>query len=220
MTDTPRKNAPAREKILEKAHELVMERGFAGTSVDMILEAAGLTKGAFFYHFKSKTDLAAALAKRYVSQDTNFFYNIMLKVEPLAADPLERMIRFLDLAADTLEQRDKLPGCLFASYVYDICSPEMAQFMTEQTQKWRRFHARLLRQISERYPPAIDFDPDQLADQYIATIQGGYVLSRIYRDPKQIAHNLRHYRQYLELIFSPGEPGRGAAASTGLAAAT
>ena len=46
-----------RERILDAAQQLVMERGFSATTVDAILEAAGSSKGAFFHHFASKADL-------------------------------------------------------------------------------------------------------------------------------------------------------------------
>ena len=44
----------SRDRILLSAQNLIMERGFAGTSIDDILKDAGLTKGAFFHYFKGK----------------------------------------------------------------------------------------------------------------------------------------------------------------------
>ena len=47
-----RKGENTRERILQAADALIMESGFAGTSIDDILKSAGLTKGAFFHYFK------------------------------------------------------------------------------------------------------------------------------------------------------------------------
>lgn len=47
--------------ILEASRELFTEKGFQDTSVDDIAEAAGVTKGAVYHHFKSKTDLFTAV---------------------------------------------------------------------------------------------------------------------------------------------------------------
>jgi TetR/AcrR family transcriptional regulator, transcriptional repressor for nem operon len=47
-----RDGKPTRDKILAESKTLVLENGFAGTSVDQILERSQITKGAFFYHFK------------------------------------------------------------------------------------------------------------------------------------------------------------------------
>ena len=61
------------KRILDAAEGLVMSQGFAGTSVDDILKAAKLTKGAFFHHFKSKADLARELIERNAKQDLALF---------------------------------------------------------------------------------------------------------------------------------------------------
>ena len=50
----------ARDKILAAAFALVRARGYSATTVDDLCAAAGVTKGAFFHHFKSKEDLAVA----------------------------------------------------------------------------------------------------------------------------------------------------------------
>lgn len=192
----------ARTKILDTAYRLVMVRGFAGTSIDMILDASGLTKGAFFYHFKSKSALGVALAKMYVDQDNNFFFGIFSTVERDADGPLERILLYLERLADEFAKREEVPGCLFASFSYDQHTPEMAQFMDEQVQRWRNFYSRLFRQIAERYPLPPGITEDQLADHFLATVEGGYILSRVYRRPAEISTHLRIFRHYLTLLFS------------------
>jgi TetR/AcrR family transcriptional regulator, transcriptional repressor for nem operon len=48
-----------RARILEAAGRLFRERGFEGVSVAEVMQAAGLTHGGFYGHFKSKDDLIA-----------------------------------------------------------------------------------------------------------------------------------------------------------------
>jgi TetR/AcrR family transcriptional repressor of nem operon len=52
-----------REKILEAAGRLFRERGFSEVSVAEIMQAAGLTHGGFYGHFKSKEDLIVQAAQ-------------------------------------------------------------------------------------------------------------------------------------------------------------
>src|SRR5690606_25437002 len=47
-------SAPIRDRILASARALVLDRGFASTTVDAVLTEAGASKGAFFHHFPSK----------------------------------------------------------------------------------------------------------------------------------------------------------------------
>jgi len=53
-----------RERIVEAAARLFRERGFEGVSVAEVMEAAGLTHGGFYGHFRSKDDLAAQACGR------------------------------------------------------------------------------------------------------------------------------------------------------------
>jgi AcrR family transcriptional regulator len=65
----PRTSAPTRrEMILEAAAQLFFERGFAGTGIDEIGAAVGVTGPAFYRHFESKQDLLVALVERAVSR--------------------------------------------------------------------------------------------------------------------------------------------------------
>lgn len=52
-----------RNVILDAAAEAFEERGFAGASLSDILARAGVTKGALYFHFSSKEDLAMALVE-------------------------------------------------------------------------------------------------------------------------------------------------------------
>ncbi len=51
------KDEPVRQRLLGEATRLFAERGFEGTSVQEIVLAAGVTKGAMYHYFDSKDDL-------------------------------------------------------------------------------------------------------------------------------------------------------------------
>jgi TetR/AcrR family transcriptional repressor of nem operon len=197
----------SKQIIVNQAYELVMANGFAGTSIDMILDACGLTKGAFFYHFKSKAELGVAIAKRYVDQDNSFFVRFMVDVGRKTDDPLQRVLLFLESLANSYTSRPRPPGCLFASFSYDNHTLEMAEFMKTWTMRWRSHYGRMFKAISQKYEPLIEIDEDELGDHFICIIQGGYVLSRIYNKPEQVAMHLRHLMNYVTLIYGkPVEP--------------
>ena len=59
MPASPARKAHTRAEILEHAARLFRLRGHAGTNIDDIMLAAGLTRGAFYAHFTSKDDLFA-----------------------------------------------------------------------------------------------------------------------------------------------------------------
>ena len=59
MPPSPGHSARIRAEIFQHAARLFRLRGYAGTNIDDIMLAAGLTRGAFYAHFKSKDDLFA-----------------------------------------------------------------------------------------------------------------------------------------------------------------
>lgn len=57
-----------REAILEAAHRLFSRQQFSGTSLDLIAQQAGVTKGAVYYHFKDKRAVFSACFERQARQ--------------------------------------------------------------------------------------------------------------------------------------------------------
>ena len=61
------KAAATRLNILQKAFELIYKNGYRTTSVDEIIATTQVTKGAFFYHFKSKDEMGLAMINEVMS---------------------------------------------------------------------------------------------------------------------------------------------------------
>jgi TetR/AcrR family transcriptional repressor of nem operon len=89
---------------MDAAQEMVPEVGLSGTSVEKVIDQVGVTKGTFFYHFKTKHDLAAALIERYAHEDEHHIFATMEKAEQLARDPLQQLLIFVGLFIEMTEQ--------------------------------------------------------------------------------------------------------------------
>lgn len=68
MKVTREQAAANRERIIEVAGKLFRENGFDGIGVADLMQAAGLTHGGFYGHFKSKDDLAAQACSRAMAR--------------------------------------------------------------------------------------------------------------------------------------------------------
>ena len=62
-----------RTKLLDAALLVIRTKGYAGTSVDDLCQEAGVTKGAFFHHFKSKEEMAVAAAAHFGAMAEGLF---------------------------------------------------------------------------------------------------------------------------------------------------
>ncbi|MDX1622171.1 MAG: TetR/AcrR family transcriptional regulator [Nitriliruptorales bacterium] len=191
---------------MDAAEELVLERGFAGTPIDDILEVAGVTKGAFFHHFASKQELARALIDRYASLDLGHLERKMRRAEELSTDPLQQLLVFVGLFREEAEALTQpYPGCLMGSYCYEagLFDRTVLDVISDTMRTWRERLLSKLEEVAERYPPRREVDLESLADQITVVFEGAYILSKVTADPKVVAAQLSHHRTYLELLFSP-----------------
>ncbi len=201
----PRDGAVTRNRIMDVAQSMVLDVGLAGTSVEKVIEGAGVTKGTFFYHFKTKHDLAAALIERYADQDEHHFADAMSKAEQLARDPLQQLLIFVGLFIEMTEQLEEpFPGCLYASYCYQsgaISSQSMAQ-VERMMLFWRERLGEKVEAVIGQNPPRIPVEAHQVADHVLTTFEGAFILSKVMKEPKLASEQLVQCRNYLELLFA------------------
>jgi AcrR family transcriptional regulator len=95
------------ERIVGCATKLFAEKGYAGTPVREIVEAAGVTKPALYYWFGNKDGLCTAIVKK-------------------AFDELDRRLDGLDPARDG---RDRLADFVAAHFTYAASRPHLSRFM-------------------------------------------------------------------------------------------
>lgn len=201
-----RSGLATRERILDVTESLVFDHGFSATSIDKVLDRAGLTKGAFFYHFKSKADLGRAFVERYAERDIAHLEATMGRAEKLATDPLQQLLVFVGLYQEEAEKLlEPAPGCLFASYLYERMEyPEEVGAITRRTLlRWRDVLARKLEEVRTLYPPHVEVDLETLADGLTAGVEGGYIMAKALEDPSVLVAQLELYKRHLELVFAP-----------------
>ncbi|GAB4345490.1 MAG: hypothetical protein OHK0047_38840 [Leptolyngbyaceae cyanobacterium] len=203
----PRSGAATKTRILDATHALVMAHGLAGTSIDMVLEKAGITKGAFFYHFKSKADLARTLIERYASQDAAHLERNLERAEKLSQDPLQQVLIFIGLFQEEVKNLTDLnTGCLIASYVYQFeeLDTSIHTISAQAILHWRERLGAKFEEVIAKYPPRLTVRAQDLADGMVSAFEGAFVMMRVLREPSQISQQLAHYRNYIELLFISG----------------
>src|SRR5262245_42860828 len=204
LETTPRKSSPARERILELAEAAVLAKGFAATSIDELIAAAGITKSGFFYHFKDKGELAAALMERYVARNDSVLTDIFRRAEALNEDPLHGYLVGLKLLAEmTADLPGAHPGCLVASFCYQdrLFSQDVRDLTFRGVAGWRKIFLGRLTRIAERYPPKVPVDLEALADMANTLVDGGIILSRVMRDRHILPQQIMLYRDFVRAVF-------------------
>jgi AcrR family transcriptional regulator len=121
MTDTyasavSKPKTPTRERILDAALDLFIERGIAGTTVSDIERAVGLAAGtgSFYRHFKSKEDLVVPAFERGVTHLAQRLESERTAATTAVADPVERDVRDYRSLLDEMRQFHPLWVLLFS----------------------------------------------------------------------------------------------------------
>jgi TetR/AcrR family transcriptional repressor of nem operon len=201
----PKDGSATRDSLLDATQALILDRGFAGMTLDDVVRQVGITKGAFFYHFKSKNDLGKALMKRYSELDARSYEESCARAEKLSRDPLQQLLIFIGLFEEMFENlTEPYPGCLLASYVYELQQFDSAtkKMVAEAFTRWRTLLKEKLDAAVKQHPPKIRVDTASLADSFTVVLEGAFIIAKAVNEPRVVADQLHHFKNYIELLFN------------------
>ncbi len=191
-------SAPARQKLLGAAITLIRKNGYAGTSVDDLCKAAGVTKGAFFHHFASKDRLAVAAADHFTSVAAAWFEQApFLALE----DPADRLLGYVDFRLDRLTDDVSTCSCLLGALVQEAyeTSPEIRRACFAGIQRQAGgLEADCAEALAAR---GLSIDPRSLALHTQAVLQGAFVIAKAAGSIQPAVDSLLHLKRYLALLF-------------------
>ena len=204
-----KKGEDTRNRILNAAQAMILDHGFAGVSVDQLIKSLGLTKGAFFHHFKNKSDLARSLIRRYADEGLVLFRDNLARAKKLSDDPLQQLLILIGLYEELFENlTEPYPGCLLASYVYELqqFDDETRSIINEEFILSRREVMKLLRSVARKYPARRPVDLMALADGFMSAFEGAFILSKSLNEANITVKQLRLYKTTIEALFLPDLP--------------
>ena len=200
----PGKGERTRGRILDAAYDAIVRKGFAGTSIDELVEATGITKSGFFYHFRDKGDLARQLLVRFLAEDDAVIDALKARAEQLVDDPLQQFLLFLNLYAETVDEMEALhPGCLVAAIVYQeqVFDAEVRRLNSEAVMRWRERFLVWLEAIDRVHTPVTPIDRLALADALSAIVEGAIVLAKALDEPALMGRQLRLFRDMVKTTY-------------------
>lgn len=184
--------------ILEKVAPIFNKKGYSGTALSDLTEASGLTKGALYFHFRNKQDLAIQA----------FRLNVKKVIDPLA----ERM-KSHDRAIEKLEMlisyyRDyyglivEEGGCPILNMATDANNnnPELFEAVKKIILKLENGLIDMIRLGIDQGEIKEDTDAVALGKNIYCMIEGGVFMSVIHKDPCYVANMMDLIAQLLEEI--------------------
>jgi TetR/AcrR family transcriptional regulator, acrAB operon repressor len=138
MRKTKENTEISKLRILMAAEDEFCQRGFVGANMNNIAQAAGLTKGAIFWHYKNKAELFKAIIKRAIERVRAIFQETFSLSRPIMEKYREiikqvkkdKAFEVLMALADA-ENLDVLP-----KHVLDECFKEISGIFKESIQNF------------------------------------------------------------------------------------
>jgi TetR/AcrR family transcriptional repressor of nem operon len=197
---TTQAKTTSRDKLLEAALSVIRTKGYTATTVDDLCAAAGVTKGAFFHHFKSKEELGVSAANHWSEWTGAMFANAPYHTHK---DPLDRLLGYIDFRKSLLAGDVPEFTCLVGTMLQEIF--ESSPAIREASARAIFDHAATLEGDIESAIAAYGIHPPwtakSLALHTQAVLQGAFILAKTGIGAPAVAESIDHLRHYVELLF-------------------
>ena len=196
----------SRTKLLESALHVIRAKGYSATTVDDVCARAGLTKGSFFHHFKSKDDLALGAVAHFDAMADAIFSNAPYMV---LADPRDRVLGYVDFRIGLLDRELTEYTCLLGTLVQETYDSHPA--IRGACDRAMSSHVAMLERdvalAKARHAPDAPWTAASVGYFIQASLQGAFIFAKAKQGPEVARDCLAHLRRYLEQLFA----GDGAA---------
>jgi TetR/AcrR family transcriptional regulator, transcriptional repressor for nem operon len=193
----------ARLKLLSAAMSIIREKGYASTSIDELCAQAGVSKGAFFHHFKSKDALGVEAANHW-SELTGVFF----ETAPYHrhTDPLDRVLGYLDFRKAILTGELAEFTCLVGTMVQEIyaTNPDIRAACEASISGHAAKLAADIAAAMKRYRIRAPWTAESLALHVQAVLQGAFILAKAKGNAAVAVACIEHLRRYIDFLFQPG----------------
>jgi TetR/AcrR family transcriptional repressor of nem operon len=208
----------SKTRLLEATLKVVRTRGYTATRIEDVCAEAGLTKGSFFHHFKSKEDLALSAVAHWEEFTRGFFAGAPYH---RPADPLDRLLAYVDfrksILTGDLPEFTCFPGTIIQEAY--ITHPEIVAACEKNISGHARTLETDIDEATQKYGVGDDWTAESLALHMQAVLQGAFILAKAKGGADVAVQSLDHLRRYLKLLFAsrkrraprsgPGQAAKG-----------
>jgi len=195
----------SKRALLDAALSVFRVKGYTATRVDDICEAAGLTKGSFFHHFKSKEELALAAANQWIAASEHLFSSAPFRSLP---DPLDRLLAYIDFRKALLTGSLHEYTCFAGTMIQEVYQTRPA--VRDACEKSISGHAAMLvadiEEAMRLYGADGSFSAESLALYSQAVMQGAFILAKAKQGPAVAADCMDHLRRHVQTLFTARRP--------------
>ena len=184
------RGSETRRRILEVAAEAFADRGYAGTSVNDVLKASGVTKGGFYFHFPSKEVLALAALRHKQEQWTAAVMAAVLR----HARAIDQLSAIVDALCDQHERDRACRAVNRLSTELGDEHPELRPQLGTQLTTWMDIVASIIRKGQDEGEISPDVDPVTAAEVAVESFIGLETVSEALTGRADLRRRARDFR--------------------------
>lgn len=198
-TLTPKGRA-TRARIVAAAAQLVFEQGVAGTTLEDVRDAAGVSFSQLYHYFADKMSLIRAVIAHQtdavLSRQDAFLGHL---------DNVRAFRRWRDVLVANQRHLGCEGGCPLGTLASELSEtfPEARGNLVVAFGRWEDGIRTGLRAMYERGELRSDVEPDRLALAMLAAVQGGLLLTQVRRDPSPLEAALDAMIDHIESCIVP-----------------
>ncbi len=196
MAYPPEHRARTRSRIVDSARGLFNRHGFELVSIDRIMAEAGLTRGGFYHHFRSKDELYAETVNSFAT--CNPFAQKVARARPPISEPRKLARMMIDLYLSDEVLGDVNMHCPLYALPSDVARAGLAP---------QQAYTDLIRRMAEVYRAALAGarDAGRRSQAIVSLCVGGMVLARTTNDA-ELRKSLRTAARYQALALLGADP--------------
>jgi TetR/AcrR family transcriptional regulator, transcriptional repressor for nem operon len=189
-----------RQRVVEAALTLFMERGYAETSIGDVAEQAGILKGNLSYYFKTKSEMLEAVSDARMQE---LFERLQQRL-PDQATPEQALMAFVQVTEDSAAELARV-GCPVGSLASQLgkSDPALQPYASRILQA-------LLAWLTEQF--SREMAPEAAAahaEMLLTMMQGAAVMAHAFQDPALVVRQTAAARQWIHRsLHAPAPPQR------------
>lgn len=172
-----------KERILDEATKIVVQKGFQATSISDILNATDIKKGSLYFHYPEKNVLIHAILDK-VQEGFMRFLDSSLS----GSSPGEALDNFFSAVLKKHQEAEFVGGCIFGNTALEMgdkCE-DISKKIGDVFEKWVEKLTIVIKSAQDSRQIRDDLSAGMLAHQIVATLEGGIMLSRLNKDEKPL----------------------------------
>lgn len=193
------KASATRHTILEKAFEIIYTKGYQTTSIDEIIATTKVTKGAFYYHFKTKDEMGLAIINEIVKPTMQDAF-----IKPLqdAKNPIKEIY---DMTKALLFENPFLKleyGCPAGNLTQEMTpwNVEFGNALSELILEWQQTIENCIKSAKANGTVRKNVNPQQVAYFIMSSYWGIRNFGKVYNSSDCYHSYLKELKMYLNSL--------------------